>query len=130
MSVKVTRIEGTKFRAEASGFEIVTGRVDEKTPAEGMSPGGVMVAALGLCTGTRIIEQMDLRGWKAGRLSVNVKIKTDKGLNRATDFDVDIELEADLTEPQLKEIVEEAGRCFVGNTLRNPPRFDICVNLV
>jgi len=34
---------------------------------------------------------------------------------------MEIKVEADLDEEQRKEVLKEAGRCFVGNTLRNPP---------
>jgi hypothetical protein len=52
MSPKIERIEGTKFKASVGGFEIITGRVSDDEPPEGMAAGAVPFAAIGLCTGT------------------------------------------------------------------------------
>jgi len=127
MSVKIERVEGNKFRAVSGGFEIVTGRIDNDHASEGMSPGAVLFAALGLCTGTRVSEQMKLRGWKAGAIRVTVKPKVSKDMNRATEVNMEVELEADLTEEQRAEVLAEAGRCFVGNTIKNS--LDVKVHL-
>jgi len=56
MSAKIERIEGTKFKANAGGFEIVTGRASDDSPPAGMATGAVLFAAIGLCTGTRVVE--------------------------------------------------------------------------
>jgi len=55
MSVKITQIEGWKLKAEADGFTVISGRSDLESPSEGMSPGKLMSASLGL------LNTMDLR---------------------------------------------------------------------
>ena len=130
MSMKVTRVEGLKFKAEHQGHTIIAGRVDDQHQQEGMSPGAVMIAGLGLCTASRVIEQMMKRGWEAGGIEVTVRTKVSKDLNMATDFEVDIMLEASLTEGQRQEMLAEAQRCFVGNTLKGSPRFTYDLRLV
>lgn len=130
MSAKIERIEGTKFRANVGGFEIVTGRVSDDAPPEGMAAGAVLFAAIGLCTGTRLVEQMRNRGWEVGAVRVNVKPKVSKDMNRATEIAMGVELEADLTEEQRLEMLREAGRCFVSNTLKNTPEFRVELKLV
>jgi uncharacterized OsmC-like protein len=130
MSMKISRIDGLKFKAEYSGHAIVSGRIDEEHESEGMNPGSILMAALGLCTATRTIEQMMKRGWEAKGLELTIKSKYDKGLNRATSFELTIDLEADLTEDQRKEILFEAKRCFVANTLKSTPEISYKLNLV
>ena len=44
MSLKITQIEGHKFKAEYKGIEIVSGRVNPGSAYEGMSPGALMIA--------------------------------------------------------------------------------------
>ena len=129
MSMKITRIDGLKFKAEYAGHSLVAGRIDDQHEADGMSPGSILVAGLGLCTATRIIEQMMKRSWEAKGLELTVKTKYDKGLNRATSFELIIDLEADLTEEQRKEILFEAKRCFVANTLKSTPEISYKLNL-
>ena len=130
MSMKVSRVAGLLFKAEMGGHEILAGRIDEDHEPAVMSPGAVMVAGLGLCTASRTIEQMMKRGWEAKGLELTLKTKYDKGMNRASSFEIDINLEADLTEEQRQEILYEATRCFVGNTIKSTPEFSYTLNLV
>ncbi len=130
MSAKIERIEGTKFRAIVNGFEIVTGRSNEDSPPAGMFAGQVLFAALGLCTGTRVVEQMVNRGWPVGAVRVDVKPKVSKDMNRATEITMNVEIEADLTEAQRKEILMEAGRCFVSNTIKNTPEVKVSLKVM
>ena len=130
MSPKIERIEGTKFKASVGGFEIITGRVSDDEPPEGMAAGAVLFAAIGLCTGTRVAEQMKNRGWEAGTIRVNVKPKVSKDMNRATETSMEVELEADLTEEQRQEILREAGRCFVSYTIKNTPEVRVELKLI
>jgi len=129
MSAKIERIEGTTFKATVNGFEIVTGRASDDSPMEGMYAGQVLFAAIGLCTGTRVVEQMEKRGWPVGAVRVNVKLKVSKDMNRATEIAMEVELEADLTEEQRKEMLAEAGRCFVSNTITNTPEVTVSLKL-
>jgi uncharacterized OsmC-like protein len=129
MSAKIERIEGTKFKATVNGFEIITGRASEDSPPAGMFAGQVLFAAMGLCTGTRVVEQMEKRGWPVGAVRVNVKPKVSKDMNRATEITMEVELEADLTEEQRKEMLAEAGRCFVSNTIKNTPEVRVELKL-
>jgi len=129
MSAKIERIEGTKFKATVNGFEIVTGRASDDSPMEGMYAGQVLFAAIGICTGTRVVEQMEKRGWPVGAVRVDVKPKVSKDMNRATEIAMEVELEADLTEEQRKEILAEAGRCFVSNTIKNTPEVNVTLRL-
>jgi uncharacterized OsmC-like protein len=130
MSAKIVRIEGTKFNANVGGFEIVTGRASEDSPPEGMAAGAVLFAAMGLCTGTRVVEQMTIRGWDVGAVRVNVKPKVSKDMNRATEIAMEVELEADLNEEQRLEMLREAGRCFVSNTIKNTPEIRVELKLI
>lgn len=129
MSAKIERVKGTKFKANVGGFEIVTGREGADSPPSGMAAGQVLFAAIGLCTGTRLVEQMERRGWKVGAVSVNVRPKVSKDMNRATEIAMEVEMEADLTEEQRQEMLKEAGRCFVSNTIKNAPDFRVELKL-
>jgi uncharacterized OsmC-like protein len=51
-------------------------------------------------------------------------------MNRATDIAMEVELEADLTEEQRQEMLKEAGRCFVSNTLKNTPEVRVELKLI
>jgi len=130
MSARIERIKGTKFKANVGGFEIITGREGVDAPAAGMAAGQVLFAAIGLCTGTRLVEQMDRRGWPVGAVRVNVRPKVSKDMNRAIEIAMEVEMEANLTEEQRLEMLKEAVRCFVSNTIKNTPEFRVELKLV
>ncbi len=129
--MRITRIEGFKFKTEYRGFEVIT---DVPIPIdhdpEGISPGHLMMAALGTCTCSRLVDQMNKRGWETGGVEVTVKCKSNMEVRTATSFDLDIRLEADLTEDQRKEIFEEAKICFVANTLKGAPEINYNLTLI
>jgi putative redox protein len=128
MSMRISWIEGLKFKTEHRGLEIITDVYADEP--EGMSPGALMMASLGTCMGSRLVDQMNKRGWEVGGVEVTVKYRSNKELRTATSFDLDIRLEADLTEDQREEIFEEAKICFVANTLKGAPEINYSLTLV
>ncbi len=125
MSVKVTQIEGRKFKAEYNGVEVVSGRVKEGSPYAGMSPGALMTSALGLCTGMHIASYLEKEGIKHEGLEITVSNKYDRNPPRTLQFILDIHLKAELDKEQRRSLLEEANRCYVGNTMRGGPEINI-----
>jgi uncharacterized OsmC-like protein len=128
MPVKVTQIEGRRFKAEYDGVEIVSGRVREGGPYAGMSPGALMTSVLGLCTGMHVAAYLEKEGIEHGGLEITVDNKRDRDPPRTVEFTLNITLRADLDERQRRDLLEEANRCYVGNTMRGGPR--ITINLM
>jgi uncharacterized OsmC-like protein len=125
MSVRITQIEGHKFKAEHKGVEIVSGRVDEDSPYEGMSPGALMVAALGMCAGMHIETYLKEKGIEYDGIKITVKNSYDRDPPQASEFLLDIAVGADLDKEQRRGLLEEANRCYVGNTMRNGPKISV-----
>ena len=130
MSMRISWLEGLKFKTEYRGLEVITDIPDDDYEPEGMSPGALMMAALGTCMCSRLVDQMNKRGWEAGGVEITVKGKSNMEVRTATSFDLDIRLEADLTEDQRKEIFEEAKICFVANTIKSAPEINYSLTLV
>jgi len=122
MSVKVTRIEGGKFKAEVDGFEVLSGRIDDKNPPVGMSPGRLMVASLGLCSAFHVAAYLRRQKIDAVDLSLGVEAKNEVNPSRASEFRITINVGAELSGKQLEGLMEYVGRCYVGNTMRNAPK--------
>jgi uncharacterized OsmC-like protein len=125
MPVKVTQMEGRKFKAEYNGVEIVSGRVKDGDPYAGMSPSALMTSALGLCTGMHVAAYLEKEGIEHGGLEITVSNKYDRDPPRAVQFVLDIHLKAELDEEQRKGLLEEANRCYVGNTMRGDPGINV-----
>ena len=127
MPVKVTLIEGLKFKAEYDGVEIISGTKKRGGSYAGMSPGALMTSALGLCTGMCVADYLDEEGIKHGGLEITISNKYDRNPLRVVQFVLDINLKAELEEEYIKGILEAANSCYIGNTMRECP--DIKVNL-
>jgi uncharacterized OsmC-like protein len=127
MPVKVTLIEGLKFKAEYDGVEIVSGTKKRGGSYAGMSPGALMASALGLCTGMCVAAYLDEEDIEHGGLEITISNKYDRDPLRVVQFVLDINLKAELEDEYINGLLEEANRCYVGNTIRGGP--EIKVNL-
>jgi len=121
MSVTIKQVEGMKLVAEYEGFELISGRVDETTPPEGMSPGRLMVASLGLCTGLHVLWYLRRHEIEHEDLRITVVPKNERGPARCSECTVNIVLKADLSEREVKGLMAEANRCYVSNTMKGSP---------
>ena len=124
MSVQVTPIEGLKLRAEYDSLEVISGRVDEDTPPGDMSPGKLMAAALGLCTGMHVAGYLRRHKIPEEGFEVTVDQINSENPRRSGSFTVTIRVRAELTEEQRRGLMAEADRCYVGNTLRSGASVD------
>ena len=125
MPVKITQIKGWELKAEADGFTVISGKPDLDSPAEGMSPGTLMAASLGLCTGMHLVSYMQKNNIENDGFEINVETVSGKNPNRCTNFTTNIKLNACLSEEEKKGILEEAGKCYVGNTIKTTPSVNI-----
>jgi uncharacterized OsmC-like protein len=125
MKVKITKLEGTKLKAESDGFEIISGRVDENSDLEGMMPGRIMVASLGLCIGMHVTSYFKRHKIKLDELTLTVEVKSDGHPRRVIEFNVDLNIKHTLNVKQKKILLTELDRCYVANTLKNRPQIKI-----
>jgi len=121
MSIKVSRVEGLKLKAEIDGFTIVTGQVNEKTPPGGPSPGRLMVASLGLCAELYAAFYLKKHNIPDDGLTVEITETNERFPSRASAFDVRVTVKAKLTEEQRKAMLDNVMHCYVGNTLKGSP---------
>jgi len=127
MSTRITRMQGMKFKAESEGLQVISGRIDQNSPPEGMSPGRLLAASLGLCTATHIAPYLDKQQIESKDFSLTVITKPGYTPNRAEEFNITVHLGTALSEKQKRELIEETQRCYVVNTLKNTPKINVTV---
>ena len=125
MSVKINQIEGWMLKAEADGFTVISGKPNLESPAEGMSPGKLMAASLGLCTGMHIVSYMQKNNIEHNGFEITVDTKNEKNPSRCTEFTTSIKINADLDSETIEGLLIEAGKCYVGNTIKCTPSVKI-----
>ena len=130
MVVKITRINGMKLKAEVEGFEIISGQIDDKSPREGPSPGSLMVASLGLCTGLYAAWYLKRHNILDEGLTVDVETEDVKDPSRVGVFNVKVNVKASLSEEAKTGLLASISRCYVGNTLKGSPEINYELNQV
>jgi ribosomal protein S12 methylthiotransferase accessory factor len=129
MTIKITRIEGLKQKADVDGFEIISGRVDENTAPDGPSPGRIMVASLGLCVGLYAAHYLKRHNISDEGLTVDIEAFDASNPSRAESFDIVVNLKAKLNEEEKAGLMASVSRCYVGNTLKSTPEINYRLNL-
>jgi len=129
MNVRITQIAGKKLKAESDGLEVISGRVDENTPPEGMSPGKLMAAALGMCTGMHVVSYFKRHNIVNKGFEITVDTVNASNPWRCEEFTTNIRLNAELSDSQRKGLLADVNRCYVGNTLKGTPEININLSL-
>ena len=125
MNMKISQVAGHQFKAEYRGVELVSGKVKNNSPYEGMSPGSLMVAALGMCTGMHIESYLSKNGIAFEGIEIEVKNRYERNPPRAAEFTLKVKIDGELTDEHRKGVLEEANRCYVGNTMKNAPAITV-----
>jgi uncharacterized OsmC-like protein len=119
-----------KFKAEWNGLEIFSHEADEMKDQTAMDPATIFASSLGLCTASRIIETCTKKGWPVKNLHIKLVPKVNLNESRFDAFNLGIELEADLTEEQRRELLAEAHNCWVHRSLKHEPVISLSLKLV
>jgi uncharacterized OsmC-like protein len=130
MSMKITQIEGWKLKAEYNGVTVVSGQETRDSEYTGFSPGKLMVAGLGMCTGMHAVSYLSKYNIDYSDLEITMNTEGASDPTRYAVFNMDISLKADLSDEQYQGLLEECNRCFVGNTIRNQPEIKIKIENV
>jgi len=127
MSMKITQIEGNQFKAEYRGVEVVSGNVSSNSQYIGMSPGSLMVAALGMCTGMHVRSYLEKNNIEHSGIEISVKNQYERNPTRVVEFYLSVIIDGELTEEQREGVAEEAKLCYVGNTMSGGPKINVIV---
>jgi uncharacterized OsmC-like protein len=130
MSMKITQVDGWKLKAEYDGVTVISGQVTRDSDYEGFSPGKLMVAGLGMCTGMHAVTYLTKHKIEYSDLELELTTEGAGNPARYAVFNMSISVKADLSEEHYKGLVEECNRCFVGNTMTHQPEIKIDIKTV
>lgn len=130
MSMKITQVDGWKLKAEYDGVTVISGQVTRDSDYEGFSPGKLMVAGLGMCTGMHAVTYLTKHKIEYSNLELELTTEGAGNPARYAVFNMSISVKADLSEEHYKGLLEECNRCFVGNTMTNQPEIKIVIETV
>ena len=118
-----------KFKAEWNGLEIISHETSDMKNLVAMPPGAIFTASLGLCTASRIIGTCQKKGWAVKALNIKLRRKLNLSENIVDAYNLDIELKADLSEEQRKELLAEAHNCFVHRCMKHVPEITLNIEI-
>jgi uncharacterized OsmC-like protein len=125
MNMKISQVAGHQFKAEYLDVELISGKVKDNSHYEGMSPGSLMVAALGMCTGMHIESYLSKNGVEFEGIEIEIKNRYERNPTRAAEFTLKVKVDGELSDEHRKGLLEEANRCYVGNTIKNAPTITV-----
>src|SRR5689334_5173035 len=128
MKVSVEHLGGMQFQIAARQHRIASDQPAENGGFdEGMTPPELLLASLGACAGFYAAQY--LRNQKLATEGTIVQVTAQKAQDppRLSDFQIDVELPAKLTEEEHRGVQKAIEHCLIKNTLLNPPRIALSI---
>ncbi len=130
MEIQVEQVEGVKFSITARRHTIVCDQPQENGGTEaGMTPPEFLLASLGACAAFYAAEYLRTRKLADRGLSVSVAAEKFKGPARLGDFRIRVACPILLTGEQRAGLMRSIEHCLVKNTLLNPPRIEVSLEV-
>jgi putative redox protein len=119
MEVLVAYENGTRFVATCDGCEVATGKGDDGDGSrDGMWPGQLFVAALGMCIGGYVASYCKHHNIPCDDLRVELDRDTARAPSRTTSVTAKIHLGAEVSGKDAAAILRVADRCHITNSIR------------
>ena len=129
MEITVEHLGALQFEIKARGHSVVS---DQPTDSggfdEGMTPPELLLASLGSCAGFYAAQY--LRKHKLATEGTRVRVTCEKvkdPVPRMTNFVIEVEAPAELTEEHRNGVQESIEHCLVHNTLLHSPKISLKV---
>ena len=131
MEVWVEHLGGVQFEIKARQHTIACDQpVENGGYDEGMTPLELLLASLGSCAGFYAALYLKKHKLSTEGTRVHVSAKKAKAPPRMEDFQITVEVPAELSDDQKRGIEEAVHHCPVHNTLLNPPKIGLEVQSV
>lgn len=130
MKVHVAQVEGVKFTVQARTHSVTCDQPQDNGGADtGMTPPEFLLASLGACAAFYAAEYLRTRKLASGGVSVSVTAEKLKGPARIDNFRIRVDSPIGLTAEQREALVRSVEHCLVKNTLLNPPRIEVLLEV-
>ena len=125
-AILIRHHSGTRFTATAQGYTVVVGKGDpEKGGEDGMTPGMLFAASLGLCVGVTLVAYCKNRGLLyEGMTNEMVRENTEDGRRMKTTT-LHVRMPSELSDKELEVLHRVAHRCYVGQSITGGMKIEI-----
>jgi uncharacterized OsmC-like protein len=126
MNVTVEHLGAVQFEIRTRGHVLVSDQpVENGGYDEGMTPPELLLASLGSCAAYYAAQY--LRKHRIASEGTKVKVSANKAKDpaRMENFEIEVQVPADLTDEHAAGIEEAVHHCLIHNTLQHPPRITL-----
>ncbi|MFB0543460.1 MAG: OsmC family protein [Candidatus Bathyarchaeia archaeon] len=126
MSITVEALGEARFSASTRGHSVFCDLSPESGGGDtGMTPTELFLSALGCCVGLYIVRFCDRRGIPTKGMKIQVSREGAQNPSRIGRILFEVEMPSPVPEERREEIIAVAKRCYLHNTLNNPPEMNV-----
>jgi len=120
---------GTRFTATSRGLTIVSGKgASEEGGEDGMSPGEVFAASLGMCVGVTLLKYCGSHGMTCRGLTIEMeRVSADDG-SRMKAVALKVCMPFPLSEKEVQVLHRVAHKCYVHQSIQNGVEMDVSIS--
>ena len=128
MEVTVEHLGAVQFEITARQHKIISDQPpDNHGFDEGMTPPELLLASLGSCAAYYAVDYLKRSKIAADSVKARVTAEKVKAPFRLDNFNIEVEVEAELDDAQLKGLEDAVHRCLIHNTLLYPPKMNLAI---
>lgn len=128
MRVVARHDTGKRFTATVDDYTVIAGKADEDPERNGMWPGQLFIAALGMCITGDIVPFCERHDISTEDLTVELDVTTAKDPTRVDNVSVTIKPPREVTEAERQALVRAASQCYIRQSIINNMGIDISVS--
>jgi len=127
-TIIVTHDSGRRFTATTEGYTAVAGKGDpDKGGQDGMSPGKLFAAALGMCVGVTLLAYCESHGRRCQGLTIEVVRENTEDGKRAKSVKLNVKVPYELSEKDGRVLERVAHRCYVTQSIIGGMQIDVVI---
>ncbi len=119
---------GTRFMATVDEHTVFAGKAEDNPERNGMWPGSLLIAALGMCIVGDIVPFCQRHDISTEDLTVELDVNTAQDPARVDNVAVTIRLPQEVAQAQQQAIVRVAEQCYIRQSIVNNVGITISVS--
>jgi uncharacterized OsmC-like protein len=128
VEVTVEHLGAVQFEIKARQHTLISDQPAENNGFdEGMTPPELLLASLASCAAYYAVDFLKRNEIHSEGLKARVTAEKVKGPFRLDNFNIEVEIDAELDEAQKKGLEDAVHRCLIHNTLLYPPKMTVAL---
>ena len=123
--ITVEALGEARFSAITRDHSVLCDLSSENREDRGMSPTELLLSALGFCIGLYIERFCERRGIETKGMKIHVSREGAQNPSRIGKILFEVEMPSLIPEEHRESIISVAKRCYLHNTINNPPEMNI-----